>query len=34
VIIWAPVLPNFLPNYPATVEPNKGKNKIDKYIKF
>ena len=32
VIIWEPVTPTFLPKNPDTIEPNKGKNIIVRYI--
>ncbi len=34
VIKCAPVKPIFLPRKPAEIEPNKGKIRIDKYIKL
>jgi hypothetical protein len=32
VTIWDPVTPIFFPNKPESIEPNKGKNNIVKYI--
>src|SRR6185369_15706413 len=32
VIIWAPLTPTFLPKNPETIDPNKGKMIIAKYI--